>query len=486
MAGTNLNSATSGTSPTLWIRETEPIPSGTGDIALAISATCIGTPPTTANTFQNGCLMLKIQSSGNVLYQNTGTVASPVWSLIDTAGGFSLPTSATDSTTTTGTSFAITESTLTTGSGESITASALTTGNVYLATGSGATMASGGTLYKGTLGAATAGTAFSATTTGIYVDAAGLLSLTANSATTGTLAVISGTGLTSGSAFVITGGGANMTSSGQVEVINMGAATTGQGLQITSTGVYTGLNGILQTTGNSATTGTIVRFNGTGVTSGNVFYAVGGGANMVSGGNVGNFDMGAGIAGSAILAQTSGVYTGTDGVFRTTANSATTGTLNVVSGTGLTTGIGQKVIATAATLTTGRYFSANDSATEVFGIGANGHIHSTVSASPPTIAVTTQNGITAAAITAGGSDTCGVITTTGTNNNGGATVLTVTFGKTYTTAPKSVMLQPLNTSAVISGTIPYISSITATTFVITIPASGSSGATPSWSYLVVA
>lgn len=183
-----------------------------------------------------------------------------------------------------------------------------------------------------------------------------------------------------------------------------------------------------------------------------------------------------------------------------TASLAGTQTLHTYSG--LTTGIGDslvtaaltsgtahKITATAATLTTGRYASYNDGALEVFGVGANGHIH-TAQTTAPTIAVTQQNGITAAAITAGSSDTCGTITTTGTNNAGGTSILQITFGKTYTTAPKAVILQALNTSAAkvattsLFGTI--VSAKSATTFDITIPSDAAAGATPSWTYLVIA
>lgn len=165
-------------------------------------------------------------------------------------------------------------------------------------------------------------------------------------------------------------------------------------------------------------------------------------------------------------------------------NAVTTGKGNTQSLTGLTTGIGNQVIAAAATLTTGRYYSANDGALEVFGVGANGHLH-TSQTTAPTIAVSQQNGITAAAITAGASDVNGIITTTGTNNNGGTTVLQVTFHKTYTTAPKTVLLTPRNASGA-GPNPPFISAITATTFDITIPASASAGATPSWNYVVIA
>jgi hypothetical protein len=185
-----------------------------------------------------------------------------------------------------------------------------------------------------------------------------------------------------------------------------------------------------------------------------------------------------------------------------TDSATTTTTSFAMAMTALTTGIAQSItailtttgkiyraVADAATLTTGRYFEANDGATNVWGIGANGHTHYTQTTAP-TIAVSTANGISAAAITAGGTDVVGAITTTGTNNAGGNTVLQVTFNKTYTTAPKAVFLMPLNAAAAkaaaTSLATPFISAIAATTFDITIPSDASAGATPSWSYLVIA
>lgn len=181
----------------------------------------------------------------------------------------------------------------------------------------------------------------------------------------------------------------------------------------------------------------------------------------------------------------------------------TTGTSFALIMSALTTGVGQKItasatttgklhqlIAAAATLTgAGRYYAANDGALDTFSIGPNGHIH-TLQTTAPTIAVSTANGISAAAITAGGTDSAGIITTTGTNNAGGDTVLQVTFNKTYTTAPKVVLLTPRNASAAkaaaTSLALPYISAIAATTFDITIPSDASAGATPSFNYLVIA
>lgn len=42
-------------------------------------AECTGVPPTTADRFQVGCLMIRIDNG--TLYQNTGTTAVPVWTV---------------------------------------------------------------------------------------------------------------------------------------------------------------------------------------------------------------------------------------------------------------------------------------------------------------------------------------------------------------------------------------------------------------------
>lgn len=381
---------------------------------LAVEAQCTGTPPTTANVFQHGCLITQTDSGTGTaaLFQNVGSSAVPSWTLLETAAAsLTLPVAASDAATTTGTSMALTMSTLTSGNGVQVT-------------GSGATLTTG-SLFTATMGAAVTGAAFSGVTTG----------------------------------------------------------------------VYTGLNGILQLTANSATTGTIARINGTGLTSGNGLYVVGG-AGMVAGGNLVNADMGTGAAGTAFLAQTTGVYTDSSGLMQVVANNATTGNLSTINCTGLTTGTALRI--GTSSLTTGRAISVGTglgvSAQEMFGIGANGHIH-TMSPTgagglAPTIVVTQQNGITAAALSATAGDAAGQITTTGTNNNGGTTILTVTFNKTYTTAPKAVILQPLNASAALAvaanGNGTFVSSISATAFAITIPANAAAGATPSWAYLVIA
>lgn len=164
----------------------------------------------------------------------------------------------------------------------------------------------------------------------------------------------------------------------------------------------------------------------------------------------------------------------------------TTGTAEKIVASLLTTGIIFDAVAAAAVLTTGRYYSANDGATEVWGIGANGHIHSHVSAVPPSCAITAAHGITAATITAGSTDTCGVITTTGTQDNTTDSTLTITFGKTYTTAPKSITLTAANGAGAVGSSLPYIVSISATAVVIGVTKSAAAAATPSWYYQVIA
>lgn len=303
-------------------------------------------------------------------------------------------------------------------------------------------------------GSNTTGATFSVTNTGIYTGV-GADQVIANSATTGVVSLLQANGL-----------------------------TTGTGQSITSTGILTTTGNLQTITANSATTSVGIRqVSGTSLTSGVADLITGGGASMTSAGVVQSIVMGAATTGSGQLIATTGVYTGTVGVRAVTANSATSGAIDVITATGLTSGIGSKVVAAAATLTTGFYYAANDGSLNVFTVGANGHLTSNQTTAP-TIAVTTQNGITAAAITAGSTDVCGAITTTGTST--GSTVITVTFNKTYTTAPKVVQLTAANAAGGGVNSDPYISSITATTFVITVPPSGVYAATPSWYYTVFA
>ncbi len=106
----------------------------------------------------------------------------------------------------------------------------------------------------------------------------------------------------------------------------------------------------------------------------------------------------------------------------------------------------------------------------------NGHIKSEQTTAP-TIAVTTQNGITAASVTAGSTDTKGNITTTGTNN-GTNTGLTITFNAAYTVAP-TVVINSANANA--QACTHFITSTT-TTFVLNF---AGGGATPSFNYIII-
>ena len=190
----------------------------------------------------------------------------------------------------------------------------------------------------------------------------------------------------------------------------------------------------------------------------------------------------AGAGGLTLPATATDTTTTTGTSLAITANSITSGVGESLTATAVTSGIIYEAVAAAATLTTGFYFAANDGALNVFTVGANGHLASKQTTAP-TIAVGTQAGITAAAVTAGSTDTCGTITTTGTSTGG--TIITLTFNKTYTTAPKFVVLSAANAAGGGVNTPPVVTATSATTFVFTIPAAGTYAATPSWTYLVV-
>jgi hypothetical protein len=332
----------------------------------------------------------------------------------------------------------------------------------------------------------TTGTALELSSTGTIVTTGEVLNVIANSATTATALIrASGTALTDGWVMELTGGGANATASGGVLNIQAGASTNGNALQVVSTGAIVAASvGMIEFTANSLTTGDLLDISGTAQTTGNLILATGGGATLASGGAIARFDMGAATAGSGLEIVTSGDYVdATDGVLNITANSATTGNIAIINATAATTGTLLELNATGGTLTTGNYLVCNDAGLDVFAVRRNGHLFGSQT-TKPTIAVTTQNGITAAAVTNGSTDTCGEITTTGTSA-AGDTVLTVTFEEAYANAPR-VFIQPTNEAAAqnaddaTSGA--YISATTTTTFVITIP--GASGSTPSFDYFV--
>lgn len=379
----------------------------------------------------------------------------------------------------------LTANSATTGTVAAISATGLTTGKgLVITTSTGMTAATGAALSL-QMGAGIGGQGILITNSGAYTDTAGIISITANTLTTGSIEVASATAQTSGTLYKITGGGANI-STGILLDLEMGAATAGTGLKVLTSGVFAGSNNVVLVSANSATTSTgIVSITGTGLTSGSGLLVTAGGANLTSGGKGIEVAMGAATTGNGVTITSTGVYTAAAGnaLLLVTANSATTpqGGLVQVSGTAMTTGVGLKVIATAATLTTGFYFAANDSALNVFTVGSNGHLTSNQTTAP-TIA-TNATGLSAVAVTAGSTDTCGTITSTGTPASG--TVITLTFNKTYTVAPKVVLYTPANAAAGGVNTMPIVTQ-TATTAVFTWPAGGVYAATPSWTYLVIA
>lgn len=301
----------------------------------------------------------------------------------------------------------------------------------------------------------TSATAFTVTNTGIFTGTGGVVAITANSATSPT------------SIFVIT---ANGITSGGIGAIN-------------SSGTLVTTASLLKLTANSATTATgLFTISGTGLTDGWTAKITTGGANLTANGGGIDLVLGANTLGTGMRIVSTGVMVTTSSLMTLTANSATTAAgLLRVNGLGITSGLIGVFNATAATLTTGRYLSCNDAALEVFGIGANGHIHTTQTTAPT--AGTNATGISAIAVTAGSTDVAGTFTTTGTPASG--TVLTITFHKTYTTAPKFVVVSPANAAAGGVNTMPIVTQ-TATTFVLTWPAGGVYAATPSYTYLVVA
>ncbi len=346
------------------------------------------------------------------------------------------------------------------------------------------------------------------TTTGTMLDlaataatAAVLMLVTSATLSTGKALLMNLNGLTTGAGIhvahttaVIADGGSLLRLSSTS--IDTGGATNGVMLDLSNTAsvagvmvkhVYSALTtgtGQIMTMAALTTTGIGLSLSaaGTGLTSGSVL--------LVSSGTTG-----AVATNGVVSLQMTGAFTSASsklGAVSVQANSTVTGTAMSIGITSATTGFGLVVVATAATFTTGRYISCNDTTTgEVFGVGTNGHLISTVTASAASAAVTVQNGITAATIVANSTDTAGGFTTTGTNNNGGATTVTVSFGKTYTTAPKAVILQAANSAAVETSAhaavaTAYVSSITATTFVVTIPPNASAQATPAWNYIVIA
>lgn len=107
----------------------------------------------------------------------------------------------------------------------------------------------------------------------------------------------------------------------------------------------------------------------------------------------------------------------------------------------------------------------------------DGHLRSEQT-NPPTVSVTTQNGISAAAIAANSSDIKGTITTTGTNTITNNTAITITFNTTYTVAP-TVLITAANVN---TQSCTYSVSSTSTSFTLNFKLGGSN---PSFNYIVI-
>lgn len=76
-------------SPTCWVALTEAENAPSPDVQLTLIAKCLGVPPTTANVFEHGCMMTRTDSGTGTpaVYQNTGSSASPTWTLFSSGGG---------------------------------------------------------------------------------------------------------------------------------------------------------------------------------------------------------------------------------------------------------------------------------------------------------------------------------------------------------------------------------------------------------------
>ena len=215
------------------------------------------------------------------------------------------------------------------------------------------------------MGAATAGVGMRLATTGNH-SGESLMTVIANSSTSGGLADLQMTSITDGTAFSILGG-SSMTLGGKIMVLNMSGATTGSALVATTTGVYTNsTSGVVSVVANSLTSGNAMRIDTTGITSGASMH-IQGGSSMTSGGKLLNINMGSATTGAAIVVTNTGAYTDSSGMVQVTANSATTGKLMVLTGNGLTTGRGLEIDANA--LTSGNLLhleSVNTSASEPY------------------------------------------------------------------------------------------------------------------------
>lgn len=179
------------------------------DLAILVSGT--GAADTTASIYQHGCLYYRTDSGtgSNAVYQNTGSSAVPSWTLVDTGVAFSVPTTATDATSTTTDVF-------------TLISSALTTGQAYVSQAVAATLTGAGRYFQSHDGAgevwgigpnghmiSTSTTTANATTTALITVNGGISAVALVSGSTDTCGRITTTGTqgtTTDSTFTVTFG----------------------------------------------------------------------------------------------------------------------------------------------------------------------------------------------------------------------------------------------------------------------------------------
>lgn len=201
MAGTNILAQVTST---LWIRETN-------TDGLALSAQCTGVPPTTANVFAKGCLIVQTDASSNAVYENVGTSASPSWNLLGntTPGEITLAENNLLQGNSSGVAAAVTSITLPKEGARSVSVAASTTaatagGAMGIVGGAGSTSGAGGaaSVTGGVGGATGAGGASSIVggAGGATSGAGGVANVTGGAGSAGNA---------NGGDVVITGGAAN-------------------------------------------------------------------------------------------------------------------------------------------------------------------------------------------------------------------------------------------------------------------------------------
>lgn len=151
----------------------------------------------------------------------------------------------------------------TVGTGINLSMAAMTSGVGISITGSGASMSTG-KLIDLQLGANTTGNGLAIVSSGAY-SGAGIISITADSATNGTGVYISMTGRTGGQALAIIGG-TGMANGTYLANLDLGAATAGAGFIAQTSGAYTGTGlGIISAP--NATSGEMLLISSSGLTS---------------------------------------------------------------------------------------------------------------------------------------------------------------------------------------------------------------------------